>query len=237
MQKLFNTTYLLDNSEEENSEPGLIIPISDARLNANRANAKRSSGAKTPEGKQIVSQNSTVHGLAGKFKVLASELQSEFEDLLSGLLASHAPANAAETEMVTRMAQELWLTRRAARLQDRCLETIDSDDQEAAKTARQDLNLYLRYQTTHERGYQRYSAELRRLQSDRKKAEVGFVSQKHREAEEVRKQERHEATTGYIKSRLEHQQMKNRLLSDEVRVADKAERTRKMMYPERYRDK
>jgi hypothetical protein len=210
-------------SDDEQPTPTTPIPISDARLQANRENAKLSSGAKTPAGKQIVSQNSTVHGLTGKFRVLSTETQSEFDELLAGLISSHAPADAAETELITSIAEALWLARRATRLQDRCLETIASGDLEAAKIARADLNLYMRYQTTHERSHQRYAAELRKLQSDRRKAEVGFVSQKHKEADQQRKQERHESTLAYIKSRLDHQLMKNRLLSVKVKWQDHVE--------------
>jgi hypothetical protein len=146
---------------------------------------------------------------------------------LAGLVASHAPADAAETELVTSMAEALWLARRATRLQDRCLELIGSDDAEAAKTARADLNLYLRYQTTHERSYQRYAAELRKLQSDRSKAEIGFVSQKHKEQAEQRQQERHETALAFTKSRLDHQLMKNRLLLVDVKDQDERDEKKK----------
>lgn len=206
---------VVENDEHTTAPP--VIAISDARLNANRENAKHSTGAKSPEGKAIVAQNSVTHGLTGKFRVLAAESQSEFDELRAGLLSSHAPADPSETELVTSMAESLWLARRANRLQDRCIEAIESGDTDAAKTARLDLTLYLRYQTTHERSYQRYAAELRKLQGDKKKAEVGFASQKRCEADQQRKQEKHETTNTLANSRLEQQQMKNYLLSRRVK--------------------
>jgi hypothetical protein len=224
MPELFPSPFVVNTVQDntENSESQLK-PLSHARLTANRENAKLSSGPTSPEGKQIVSRNSTVHGLSGKFRVLPSETQSEFDDLLSHLLKSHAAANEAETELITSMAESLWMARRAARLQDRCIEAIESGDIEIAKTARQDLALYLRYQTTHERSYQRYAAELRKLQDERRKTEIGFVSQKHREADQQRKQERHEGMLTYTKSRAEHQLMKNHLLAANVRKHDQDE--------------
>lgn len=226
MKKIFNKSFILDSIAEDDSPAGLIVPISDARLNANRENAKNSSGPKTPEGKKTVSQNSSTHGLTGKFRVLAAENQVEFDHLLAGLVESHAPANAAEGELVASLAEALWLSRRAIRLQDRCIEATDSQDREAAKMARQDLGLYIRYQAAHERSYQRHAADLRKLQSDRKKAEIGFVSQKHREADEQRKQDKHETAAALVKSRLEHQNLKNRSLFCKVRVEERSEKSR-----------
>jgi hypothetical protein len=220
MQTLLKGSFLIDNADED--EQTAVVPsvsdISGVRLNANRENAKHSTGAKTPEGKAVVAQNSVTHGLTGRFHVLANEVQSEFDELLTGLLTSHAPADAAEIELVTSTAESLWLARRANRLQNRCLESIEYGDADAAKAARLDLNLYLRYQTTHERSYQRYAAELRKLQSEKRKVEIGFASQKRQDAEEQRKQEKHEATVANIKARTEQQQMKNYPLSRAVKM-------------------
>ncbi|MBN9658072.1 MAG: hypothetical protein J0H49_07830 [Acidobacteria bacterium] len=53
-------------------------PISERRLAANRANAQRSTGPRTPEGKRRVSQNASRHNLYSKFH----RLPGEIEDLL-----------------------------------------------------------------------------------------------------------------------------------------------------------
>ena len=190
-----------------------ISDISDARLLANRENAKLSSGPRSATGKEIVSGNSVLHGLSGtKFRVLSSELQSEFDDLLASLISSYSPADPAESELVTSMTQTLWLARRAARGQDRCFEAIESGDPEAAKAARLDMALYFRYQTTHERAHARYAADLRKLQSERRKGELGFASQKL-------KQEMHEARLTAVKARSDHQLMKNFFLNRDVLCA------------------
>ncbi len=228
MKKNLEQSFLIDSlvDDDDDLPAGLVIPISTSRLNANRENASKSTGAITPEGKAKVAQNSTTHGLTGKFRVLAAEVQSDFDNLLESLLSSYTPADAAESELVASMAQALWLSRRAIRLQDHCLELADSDQQEEAKAARQDLALYMRYQTTHERSYQRHAADLRKLQSDRQKAEIGFVSQKHREADQQRKQEKHEQGAALTKSRLDHQELRNRMLFCKVRVEEQFEKGR-----------
>jgi len=91
-------------------------PISDAKLAANRANAQLSTGAVSQTGKAIVSQNATKHGLTGKFKVLACESQSEFDELLSGFLHAESPVGDDEIAMVHQMAEAVWLSRRSLRL-------------------------------------------------------------------------------------------------------------------------
>jgi len=65
----------------KHQNPKRLIPISEDRLNANRENARHSSGTKTPEGKKIVAQNATAHGLTGKFRILKTKLQSEYGQL------------------------------------------------------------------------------------------------------------------------------------------------------------
>ncbi|HEX4748191.1 MAG TPA: hypothetical protein VH302_01495 [Bryobacteraceae bacterium] len=210
---------------EQNDESlANVTLISEARLLANRENAKLSSGPKTAGGRETVSRNSVTHGLSGsKFRVLASESQSDFDELLQSLLSSYAPADPGESELVISMAQALWMTRRAAARQDRCLEALDSGDADSTKSARLELPLYLRYQTTHERAYARHSAELRKLQSDRRKAELGFASQKAKEADVARKQETHAARLAAIKARTDHQLMKNRFLLYDIIEKDHSE--------------
>ena len=89
------------------------------------------------------------------------------------------------------------------------------------------LALYLRYQTTHERAFERCASELRRLRKEREKARIGFESQERkrkeearceanenrRQAAENRKQELHEWAVLLAEAKVTHQQM----LSDDVR--------------------
>ncbi len=161
-------------------------------------------------GRKAVSQNRTRHGLTGNFRVMASECQAHFDELVAALLEEHAPADATEAEFVQQMAEALWLQRRAVRLQDACITALESGDQQAQESARKDMALYLRYQSTHERAFVRFSTELRKRRNERRRVERGFESQKSREAlqerrkiAEQRKQERHELAIEYQRAKIE----------------------------------
>ncbi|MBV8895287.1 MAG: hypothetical protein JO051_02165, partial [Acidobacteriaceae bacterium] len=185
-------------------------PISEAKLAANRENAQLSTGATSDAGKAIVSQNATKHGLTGRFKVLACESQSEFDQLLNGFLRAEAPRGDDEIAMVHQMAESVWLSRRCLRLQNDCFHTLDCGTPEEQNQARKNLALYLRYQTTHDRTFSRYATELRKRRNERTRAERGFVSQKHKEAAENRRQELHAQRQTLLNLKQEAQELRNR---------------------------
>src|SRR5690348_12926809 len=58
---------------EHTSNPKRKRPLSEARLRANRENAKKSTGPRTPEGKQRSSLNGTRHGILAQVIVLPKE--------------------------------------------------------------------------------------------------------------------------------------------------------------------
>lgn len=113
--------------------------------------------------------------------------------------------------MVQQMAEALWLSRRCLRLQNDCFAALESGTPEEQKQAKKDLALYMRYQTTQDRTFVRYSTELRKRRNERARAERGFVSQKHKEAAECRRQELHTARQEVLNVKQEAQQIRNRL--------------------------
>ena len=56
-----------------------------AQIDANRRNALKSTGPKTPEGKAAVSMNSLRHGLRARTVVLPGEDREEFNQLCDDL--------------------------------------------------------------------------------------------------------------------------------------------------------
>jgi phage-related minor tail protein len=195
----------------------------DAQIAANRENAQHSTGPTSEAGKEAVSHNSTIHGLTGNFIFLCDEDRAEFNKMLRSLLIDLNASTDSEFELVDKMAQSLWRSRRALELQDKCIDILAFEDESLAPATRKNLELYIRYQTSHDRAYQRYAAELRKLQAELKKAEIGFVSQKHaaaqetrRENNEIRRQEQHANTVQLQKARLEHALLRNRKLDCEV---------------------
>jgi hypothetical protein len=163
---------------------------------ANRENAKKSSGPVTPEGKAISSQNRTVHGLSGQFRVIAGENQAAFDDMLDEFMRDEQPIGIAEVELVKKMVESIWLSNRARRYQEACFvvkpqtrEQLDRNEAEVA--VRPELERYERYQAHHDRGYARAAAELLRRKKERRLLQNGFESQKRHEAQE-RRRENHE---------------------------------------------
>ena len=62
------------------------------QVNANRQNAKKSTGPRTPEGKRRVSQNAIKHGLSASEVVLPGEDAAEFERMRDGFVETLEPA-------------------------------------------------------------------------------------------------------------------------------------------------
>jgi hypothetical protein len=93
--------------------------------------------------------------------------------MLEGLLAEHDPATETESILVHRMAQHIWISQRAINLQQLCL-----DPDTGICDSEYRLALYLRYQTTHDRAFHKCLSELLKLKAEKRKAAIGFVSQK-----------------------------------------------------------
>jgi hypothetical protein len=188
----------------------------DAQRAANRANAENSTGPTSPEGKAAISQNNLRHGLSGHFQVLPWEPQCEYDALFASLRMEHKPQTPFEVSLVAKMAQHYWVSGRALSLQETCFSLeVPVCDQE------KQLALYIRYQTAHERAFQRCSDELRKLRNEKRKAEIGFESQQrnrdedarkeanetHRQSAETRKQELHRWNVLLAEAKFTHQQV------------------------------
>jgi hypothetical protein len=78
------------------------------QIQANRANAKRSTGPVTEEGKQASSQNARRHGQLSSCVVLKAESTPIFDDMMDSLLAEFQPQTASESALVETMAVARW---------------------------------------------------------------------------------------------------------------------------------
>ncbi len=114
--------------------PDTHKPISPEQLAANRANAAKSTGPKTPEGKARSAQNSTKHGFAASaFAVVRLEDLQEVAHLKADLVSVYQPVNSQELFALERMALSQQAILRAARLESglftTCLnEALDAND-------------------------------------------------------------------------------------------------------------
>ncbi len=78
------------------------------QIQANRANAAKSTGPITPEGKRASSQNAARHRLVSSTVVLKGESTRRFNDLESALLLQFRPRNCAEAALVQTMIAARW---------------------------------------------------------------------------------------------------------------------------------
>jgi hypothetical protein len=99
------------------------LMATEKQIAANRANAKRSSGPQTPEGKIRSSMNSRKHGLSAKTIVIDGEDPAEFEELLNDLIRDFNPRPGCEYELVCQLAAKFWRLRRVPRFEASFLRT------------------------------------------------------------------------------------------------------------------
>ena len=152
---------------------------------ANRENAQHSTGPTSQEGLEASSWVAAWrHGLAVKdherFSLLIDENREKFDELQQRLNDEHLPTSETEVLLVRHMAQSEWLRARALRLQNDLLED-NGKNVDPAKLA-----IFIRYQTTHERNFHRSVKELLTFRQQRRNTEIGFESQKLKQAAEVR---------------------------------------------------
>jgi hypothetical protein len=88
---------------------------SEQRKAANQANARHSTGPKTPEGKAVVRLNPLRHGLLARDAVLPGEDADAFEDLWNQVRANFSPVGPIEELLVDRVVNAIWRLRRLAR--------------------------------------------------------------------------------------------------------------------------
>src|SRR6202035_3501714 len=79
---------------------------------ANRQNAQKSTGPKTPEGRAAVRLNGVTHGLTAKTLVLKGETESAFTTLLESFQAEYSPTTPAEETLVIHITMSTWRLRR-----------------------------------------------------------------------------------------------------------------------------
>jgi hypothetical protein len=74
-------------------------PVSEARLRANRENAKKSTGPHTPEGKQRSSLNGTRHGILAQVIVLPKEDMAAYNTFTADYAAALHPVGTVEIQL------------------------------------------------------------------------------------------------------------------------------------------
>jgi hypothetical protein len=101
------------------------------------------------------------------------ENHEDFRALHGQLTAKHQPATPTEQILVERMVMNQWLTLRAVRLQNRSVNLAKLQKEEFTPG----LPLFIRYQHTAERAFDRAHNELLKAQKERTNSAIGFEPQ------------------------------------------------------------
>ena len=170
-----------------------------AQIAANRANALKSTGPRTAEGKQRSSLSALKHGLTAHTLVLPHEDTLGYGQLRESMYNQYQPATEQECMVVDQLTASWWRTIRVRQietdmldLQIRTLTDQYPDKENTQATDRQALAVrfvteserdfvnFMRYDAAIERSFYRALNTLEKLQAARRRQEaagqIGFVS-------------------------------------------------------------
>jgi len=97
-----------------------------AQILANRRNARKSTGPRTPQGKAAVAQNAAKHGLTAVLDVIFAESQSEFHRYRLRMLADLVPVGPMESMLAQRIVSLSWRLKRTGRIQNQTIDALNA---------------------------------------------------------------------------------------------------------------
>ena len=106
------------------------------QIEANRRNARKSTGPITEEGKQRSRCNAVRHGLTAETVIGALEDAEDYKAFEAAIIADYDAQSAVERELVLRLASLLWRLRRATTMETGLFE-IQADHLSGFRQARQ----------------------------------------------------------------------------------------------------
>ena len=134
-----------------------------AQLDANRANAKQSTGPRSEEGKATSSQNASKHNLTGGAALIPSEDPSAYEAHLKAVTEEYGPLSPSAEFVVRQIADAMWRLQRLQRMEDELIASSDNpflDDDDKIMIRLERLQ---RYRQMIERSYARFTQEWRKI--------------------------------------------------------------------------
>ena len=90
---------------------------SEKQIQANRENALKSTGPKSPEGKSRAARNALKHGLLSQDMLLPGEKAKELKAFREAMFAELAPQGELEEFLADRVVESAWRLRRAVRME------------------------------------------------------------------------------------------------------------------------
>jgi hypothetical protein len=107
----------LSSKDRENTEIAKQL-LSDRQLRANRANAQKSTGPRTEEGKQRSRLNGLRHGLTGQVSIMTDENRAAHDNFCNPIIARLAPEGPLEMQLANLIAQDHWRLNRIQAIED-----------------------------------------------------------------------------------------------------------------------
>ena len=114
---------------------------SERQIAANRRNAQRSTGPRSPEGREISSRNSQRHGVLSQRVTTDVEENELYERMLNSFMDEYGPRSETEILLVERLANLFWRERRLIQTERSQLSLQQSDIYAASMAKDQSLNL------------------------------------------------------------------------------------------------
>lgn len=148
----------------------LIKTDTSKRAKANRANAKKSTGPKTEEGKAIVKTNALKHGLRSEHVWTHYDQEEDFDRFKDSIHANLKPDDDCEKALVDRVVACMWRLKRVVPVEAIMLQDAPVS-QYGLRFAAGNLLLLSRYETGLERSLHRalemfYATQARRKQEE-----------------------------------------------------------------------
>jgi hypothetical protein len=100
------------------------------QIEANRRNALKSTGPRTPEGKERSRRNALRHGLTAETVIAAIEDAEDYQAFETAVIADYDVESAVERELVLRLASVLWRLRRATGIETALFESVTAEPSE-----------------------------------------------------------------------------------------------------------
>jgi hypothetical protein len=145
------------------------MATSAVQIEANRANARRSTGPRTEQGKTASSRNATTTGLTSSKIFVHPDEQLEFDRLKSTLRIELQPVGETQLHHFQLILHAQWNIRRCfeleAQIQNEAISKGLADAALDDELARK-LDRIYRYKKMHESSHRRASSELRHLQTE-----------------------------------------------------------------------
>ena len=166
-----------------------------AQIVANQQNAQLSTGPRSEAGKQTVSRNAAVHGLAAKKFFLTEQDKAVFAELRDALAEHYQPATDHERALLEELAEAKWRCRTARTMEASFLEVVIAEQRKADtsltveqalarffidETLQKRMRLMMRYLAAAERSAEKACRELEhvialRREDECRRAEIAAV--------------------------------------------------------------